>query len=1057
MEVQEILLGKEKLVSYLKDRGFQEEKDYYDDEYREGTYLKIDKKKLLVVYEVFEEDKIKEIKDHFLIDRGLSYCILILKGKLIFFRNFGETKHFIYSERTKNNVSKIDKLKNMSNLDLLFQSKDISALFYEAFKVKRNLLVKNIKNNLEPVQKYLIAQKIFDRFFFIYFLCHKGIIKFKDGGKISGENLFTKILLKNGRFLENLKKLFHMFNSQEKNILEIGDYQIVIPYLNGGLFRPDILEQDLDIDLKDEQWKEIFDFLNSYHWIIEDVKATEDNEEKILTPEILGHVYERSVVEWESEGFEKEAENAFKNITERKKKGVYYTSESITDYISKNTIIPYLLDKLGNKYASFDDLIESKNKEDMKNALKILDKIKVLDPACGSGAFLIKTSEVIFGLKRRLYYELKEKKNFYDMKFDIITENIYGVDILAGAIEIAKLRLWLWLISDFEEAKNEIKALPNIEYNLKVGNSLVGWLDENLIQMPMNTPLTEKVDEMFVILVALSEGKDIEEIKKARNLLDTYKLNDYIEAYYILYKIYRKTHGLKAEHLKTILETIRDSIYAKINPLFLDYINKKINKNYDFKKPPITQEEFSRLKAFHWRIDFGHIMKNGGFDIVVGNPPYVGFKQSKKLERYIFEQLYKRIFNGKNDYLYYFIYRGKCLLNENCYVGFITSRYFLESDYGNKLRSFLQKDTQIKQIIDFYGVNNIFQNINIHPLLIIYKNNLYERNIIKVCRVAYVSNELDVSEMISKIQNNMIDEKSDFYMDCFCMYQKDLEETGWCLACEDELNLLKKINSESINLSKICNTNQGIITGADEIFIIPNKQKLAELKLNDKELSLFKKWVKNSNILKWVVSWGGEYLLYADPSFKEDNYPNIKKYLLLNKNTLLKRVGKSYGWQRLHRAREISVFESKDKKIVVPYKSKEPRFSLDDKNYFFSADVYAINIRKEYKDIISIELLLGILNSQLIEFWIKKNAKRMGEVYEFYPYMFNRLPIKLPDKEDKNTVIKIEVLVSEIIKSALNNEDYSNKYKQLNELIFDYYKITDEKDKKIIRRICSKF
>ena len=534
MEVQEILESKEKLIKFFKEKGLQEEKDYSDDEYKEGAYFKIDKRKLLVVYEIVDEEKLKEVKDHFLIDRGLSYCVIVYNHKLIFFRNFGETKHFIYSERTKNNRSKIDKLENIGvSIDSLFQSKDISAQFYEAFKQKRNLLVQHIKNNIEPTEKYLIAQKIFDRFFFIYFLCHKGIIKFDNGGKISGENLFSRILLKKGNFLENLKKLFHLFNSVEKNILEIGEYKIVIPYLNGGLFRPDVLEQDLDVSLTNKQWEEIFEFLNSYHWIIEDVKATEEHEERILTPEILGHVYERSVVEWEQKGFEKEAEESVKKISERKKKGVYYTPESITDYISKNTIIPYLLDKLGNKYSSFEELIESKNKKDMREALKFLDEIKVLDPACGSGAFLIKASEVIFGLKRRLYYELGEKKNFYDLKLDIITENIYGVDILTGAIEIAKLRLWLWLISDFEESKNEIKALPNIEYNLKVGNSLIGWLDENLKQMPINkmpinTPLTEKVDGIFTGLIAFSENGDAEDLKKAREMLKGYKLDDYI-------------------------------------------------------------------------------------------------------------------------------------------------------------------------------------------------------------------------------------------------------------------------------------------------------------------------------------------------------------------------------------------------------------------------------------------------------------------------------------------------------------------------------------------------
>src|SRR3989344_7510241 len=101
MEVQEILEGKKKLIGYLEEKGFQEEKDYYDEEYKDGAYFKIDKWRLLVVYEVFEEEKIKEIKDHFLIDRGLSYCIIVLDGKLIFLRNFGEPRHFIYSKNTQ--------------------------------------------------------------------------------------------------------------------------------------------------------------------------------------------------------------------------------------------------------------------------------------------------------------------------------------------------------------------------------------------------------------------------------------------------------------------------------------------------------------------------------------------------------------------------------------------------------------------------------------------------------------------------------------------------------------------------------------------------------------------------------------------------------------------------------------------------------------------------------------------------------------------------------------------------------------------------------------------
>jgi len=736
MEIEKIIENKENLLEFLKEKGFTEETDYSDEDYKEGTFFKIDKRKLLVVYEIVDEEKLKEIKDHFLIDRGLSYCIIVFNNKLIFYRTFGETKHFIYSERTKNNVSKKDKLENIKDFNSIFQSKDISALFYEGYKLKRNLLVQHIKNDIQPTQKYLIAQKIFDRFFFIYFLCHKGIIKFEDGGKISGENLFSRILLKEKDFLKNLKKLFHLFNSQEKNIFEIKDYKIVIPYLNGGLFRPDVLEQDLDISLKNTDWETIFDFLNGYHWIIEDVKASEENEDKILTPEILGHVYERSVVEWEQVGFEQEAEKVVKKVTERKKKGVYYTPESITDYISNNTIVPYLLDKLENQYNSFEELIKSKNKRHYKKALEILSEIKILDPACGSGAFLIKASEIIYFLKRRLLHELKQKQNFYDLKLDLITENIYGVDILSGAIEISKLRLWLWLISDFEESKNEIKALPNIEYNLKVGNSLIGWLDEKLTQLPVNTPLTEKVDGIFTGLIAFSENGDEEELKKARDLLKGYKLNDYIEAYYTLYKIYRQTHGLKAENLRSILETIRKSIYSTVTPAFLEYINKKIKPKYDTRKPPITKEEFDKLQVFHWRIDFGHIILNGGFDIIVGNPPY-GDSVLDKLQLNILKaESYKSLKKsgkdgGSKNGASLFIEKSSHLLNKKGYFAFIVPNSITRVKQFEKIRLFLLSDVNLLEIVDEGAP---FKDVTLEMVTLIYNKKQNNKVKIKIKR-----------------------------------------------------------------------------------------------------------------------------------------------------------------------------------------------------------------------------------------------------------------------------------------------------------------------------------
>lgn len=763
MEIKEILESKENLISFLKSQGFKEEVSYKDREYKGVVFLKIGEKKLLAVCEAFSEEKIKEIKNHFLIDRGLTHVAIFFRDKIIFYRNYGERRYFIYSKRTADNISKINKLKKIGeNFDVIFQTKDISGTFYEQFKLKRDLLVRAIKNNIEPVKKYLIAQKIFDRIFFIYFLCHKKIVRFDDGRELSGK-VFFDILIENGDFIENLRKAFTLFNTPHKNnILKIGNYKIKIPYLNGGLFREAEEEKDLKISLKKSDWQRIFEFLNSYHWIIESeveelTEEIEEEEAKILTPEILGHVYERSVIEWELKGFKKEVEDATKGVSERKKKGVYYTPEEITDYICKNTIYPYLLDNLGNKYKDINEFLEKATISDIKKALKVLDEIKVLDPACGSGAFLLKAGEVLFYLKTALLNKLGKKTNYYEIKHSIITENLYGVDILEGAIEIAKLRLWLWLVSSYKEEK-EIQALPNIEYNLVVGNSLIGWVNEKLTQITLTNPMTPEIEGIFRGLIANSIYEK-EELQKAKELLEKTNLEGYIEAYYILYTIYKKAHGERAVHLKEILQTIRDAIYKSINQAFLNYINKKIKPNHKLTDPPIKLEDFEALKPFHWRVDFGHIIKKGGFDIVIGNPPYVS-KHNKENTLPASQQIlfceYTSAFKDSDLYCY-FLERSNTLTHADGYVGMITSNTFFVSVFGSPLRALLSQK-HIKRIIDFKEFE-VFEDASNYVQIIIYKNiQVKDRNIIYCAKPLYLDYhyaDIKISEAIEDLERSL--------------------------------------------------------------------------------------------------------------------------------------------------------------------------------------------------------------------------------------------------------------------------------------------------------------
>lgn len=1043
MEIKDILAGKKSVLQFLKEKGFEEEKGYTDDNYLDGTYFKIDDRRLLVVYEISDQERLKEVKDHFLINRGLSYCVIVLPKKLMFFRNFGETKYFIYSERTSDYRTKIEKLKNIKQLDELFQSKDISAQFYELFKLKRNLLVQNIKNKIDPIQKYLIAQKIFDRFFFIYFLCHKGVLRFEDGRPVSGENLFSRILLEKDNFMNNLKKLFHLFNSQEKKILEIGTYRVIIPYLNGGLFRPDVLEQDLDVTLKDDQWKEIFDFLNSYHWIIEDVKASEEGKEEVLTPEILGHVYERSVVEWELDGFEDEAENVVKKVTERKKKGVYYTPESITDYISTQTIIPSLLDKLGNRYPTFEDLINSGDASGLRDALRALDEIKILDPACGSGAFLIKASEALFNLKRRINYKLDTHIDPYSLKLDIITENIYGVDILSGAIEISKLRLWLWLISDWDESKDKIKALPNIEYNLKVGNSLIGWLDEKLTQIPLNIPLTEKVDGIFIGLEpAFPENGDAEDLKKARRLLGGYNLEDYIEAYYILYKIYRRTHGGKAEKLRDILERIKESIYKVVTPSFFEYVNKKIigiepglsEKRQSSKikklrgKPPVSRSDFEKLNIFHWRIDFGHIIRNGGFDIVIGNPPYVEHKKLKRFSR-IFKAIF-RTYSGTADLYVYFYERGVKLLDKGSYLSFISSNKFMRTNYGENLRGFLS-ELKIMSLIDFTGMK-VFDAL-VASCVLILKKLLQDQQFVPITKMKndFTSNDY----LLAYISKNS-----------YPLTVELLKKGVWSLLDKETYALklkIEKVGTKIKNINSI-SVNRGITSGYNSAFIIDEQTKGRLIKSDKNAHRIIKPVLQGRDIKKWFFTSDNTYII--NTNFDLDipkEYPTISEHLNKFKSSLVERSDQGKNWWNLRACKYYDDFEKE--KIIWGLTADRWAFAYDVGGHYLPSNAYML-----ISDKIPIKLILAQLNSNLLKFYFSTfGIMTAGNAYTLKYDTVVDLPVQYNTQLDSELIKAVDEIIlitrePDYLTDKNKQERVKLLEKKIDKLVYGLYDLTDE-------------
>ncbi len=445
---------------------------------------------------------------------------------------------------------------------------------------EEDCLVNNVIGVRELEEREQIAQVVMNRLIFIKFLQSKGIIE-EDVLKYLSE-------VKEDELTPKLRQLFFgAMNTPEDDRFDIDERFKDIPYLNGSLFvHTEVETKNIDYKVKAEILKKVIEFLDSFKFVHKEELGNGDS----IDPEILGYIFERAMT-----------------ATDRKGTGAYYTPKPITKYISENTIYPLIIDKTNEILKTEKGYKETELIEDIEELFilpattlndiwnRIILKIRVLDNACGSGAFLLAAANILFELNRQINDKLGLRNSDTALKKLILINNLYGVDINPNGIEIAKLRLWLWLVDSYEPER--IEPLPNIDYNLRVGNSLIGYVDLSGFK---ETKLT------------LSDWLWDEE----KSTLDVFlkQRNDLIRKY-------KRAEGEEAKELKGSVQEFDE----KIN----DLLNADLYKKLREKKIKISREEFLKLSPFHWGFEFYDVFdleksKEGrGFDVVIGNPPYV--------------------------------------------------------------------------------------------------------------------------------------------------------------------------------------------------------------------------------------------------------------------------------------------------------------------------------------------------------------------------------------------------------------------------------------------------
>jgi len=440
-----------------------------------------------------------------------------------------------------------------------------------------------------------------------------------------------------------------------------------------------------------------------------------------------------------------------------------------------------------------------------------------------------------------------------------------------------------------------------------------------------------------------------------------------------------------------------------------------INKDKD-----LTIDKFNIYCEDALKINF-----DNKFDYIIGNPPYIGHKNLDiKYKKFILKE-YKDVYKGKSDLYFCFYKKIIDSLKYNGVCSIITPRYFLESQSAKDLRNYIDKNTDIVEIIDFLGCK-VFKNIGISSCIstLNKEKKSQSTNILRIKNQDIDINKFHSIEELLK-DNNF--EKLNLY--------KNKDNQEWTIIKEKDKIFYDKIeNYCEYSLEDICTSFQGIITGCDKAFVIDKN----DSKINLINSNFLKPWIKNKEIKKYILKENRYNLIYSndieselDNKFIIDNFIGKYKEKLLNRRECKKKIRL---WYELQWGRDKSFFERK--KIMYPYKSFENKFAIDENNSFCSADVYSFYINKEYEDAFSYEYLVALLNSQVYNDYFKINAKKISKnTYDYYPnkvmkikifkdYNYNNIEnlskkILFKIRNGDNEISDIEEKINNLIKSSI--------------------------------------
>ena len=815
------------------------------------------------------------------------------------------------------------------------------------------------------------VKKLLGRIVFIQFLQKKGWMGVpQDSTWGSGDTAFLKNLFKYSteaqqeNFLDEvLEPVFsNALDSDRRDNNDLFDTNVnfasgsivKIPYLNGGLFERDSLDE-LQVRFPKEYFADLFDLFDQYNFTIDE---NDPNDAVVgVDPEMLGLIFENL-------------------LEDNKDKGAFYTPKKIVQFMCKESLIQYLKQSIkdfiekeskrknkdiailndaklllaedGKVISDFVNTNESSKTIDIRtNAILInhlLSVVKICDPAIGSGAFPLGLLNEIFNCRRALHNIIDSNSVISNasLKKEILQKNIYGVDIEKGAVDIARLRFWLSIIVD-EESPN---SLPNLDFKIMQGNSLLESFDGVDLSDFEKTNIRAKY--LATDLFATDSG-----------LLS--ELNFIINKYFDTSDHYKKRSYLKdiGEHVKKILlSKLKDSdnqeIYNKI-------INLKIENPF----------------IFLWHIYFAPVFDDGGFDIVIGNPPYIQLqkatgvkvldKKGKQIDQKlgdIYAEEKFESFERTGDIYCLFYEKGFSLLKEHGTLCYITSNKWMRAGYGESLRNYFATKTNPLKLLDLSGAK-IFDNATVDVNILLSEKAENQGNT-QACSLTEKTGVNNLSHYLNQNQSE-------------CPFTT---KDSWVILSKIEQSIKRKIESVGTPLKdwKDIKIYRGVLTGCNEAFIISTDKRneiLNNCSSEDERTrteEIIRPILRGRDIKRYGYDWDNKWLIATFPSrhYDIDLYPALKSYLLKFGKEKLEQSGKKYQINgvlvKSRKKTNNQWFETQDSiaywdllehpKIVYSEIVNSPQFYLDEGKFFPEATAFVLTGKEE-----ELKYLVKILNS----------------------------------------------------------------------------------------------